>query len=281
MSFFAVDEPLARAVPLIVAVPHAGTRLPEGMDARLRVPPAAVRRLEDPWVDALFATASAVGGWRLTTAWARAVVDVNRAPDEFAGLPPETGFRATPKARVGLGVVPSVLAGAPLYVPALTADEIGARLALAYRPYHDALARLLADVRNRFGGVLLLDAHSMPDGAWAPQPPLADVVLGDGFGRSATPATFAAVEAAFRRHGFRTLRNRPYAGGHVTQHYGRPAAGTEVLQIEIRRSLYMDEARFEPLTGLGAVREALGSVLEDVAAWLEADRPVPFALAGE
>jgi len=47
--------------------------------------------------------------------------------------------------------------------------------------------------------------------------------------------------------GYRVRRNDPYAGGYITRHYGRPREGVHALQIEICRSLYMDERRIERL----------------------------------
>ena len=40
-------------------------------------------------------------------------------------------------------------------------------------------------------------------------------------------------------------RNKPYAGGFITEHYGNPAAGLHAIQLEINRALYMDERRYE------------------------------------
>ncbi len=278
MSPLVLDEPTGPAVPLLVTVPHAGTLLSPGLEERLQVPAATLQRLADPWVDRLAAEAPAVGAWLLYTRWARAVVDVNRAADEFAGA---SGFRDTAKARAGLGVVPTLIAGKSLYARPLSAEEVGARLELAYHPYHALLADLLARIRAEHGIALLLDVHSMPDGAWASQRPAVDVVLGDCFGRAAASRIVAMVQSAFRRHGLWTARNRPYAGGFVTQHYGRPERGIEVLQIELRRSLYMDERRMEPNADFARVASILRSVFEDVAIWLRSNPPLSLALAGE
>ena len=38
-------------------------------------------------------------------------------------------------------------------------------------------------------------------------------------------------------------RNKPYAGGFITEHYGNPAARLHAIQIEVNRALYMDERR--------------------------------------
>ncbi len=45
--------------------------------------------------------------------------------------------------------------------------------------------------------------------------------------------------------GYRIALNKPYAGGYITEHYGKPDRGIHVLQIEVDRSLYMNEETFE------------------------------------
>lgn len=68
-----------------------------------------------------------------------------------------------------------------------------------------------------------------------------DFVLGDCYGSSCTPLLIETAERALRAHGYVVNRNTPYAGGFTTRHYGRPRMGIHALQVEINRSLYMDE----------------------------------------
>ena len=46
------------------------------------------------------------------------------------------------------------------------------------------------------------------------------------------------------------MRNRPYAGGFSTEHYGCPAEGRHALQIEINRALYMHERSLARTVGV-------------------------------
>ena len=66
--------------------------------------------------------------------------------------------------------------------------------------------------------------------------------------------------------GYTVRRNDPYAGGYITRHYGRPRDGVHALQIEIARSLYMDESRIERLPGFGVVRRAITRFIAAVGA---------------
>jgi N-formylglutamate amidohydrolase len=81
------------------------------------------------------------------------------------------------------------------------------------------------------------------------------------------------ASATLQRLGYSVCRNKPYAGGFITEHYGRPARGLHALQIEVNRALYMDEHRLEPHNGfarlsadLTVVAEALLGLAEEIAA---------------
>ena len=52
-----------------------------------------------------------------------------------------------------------------------------------------------------------------------------------------------------RGFGYAVSRNKPYAGGFITEHYGNPATGLHAIQLEINRALYMDERRYERSSG--------------------------------
>jgi N-formylglutamate amidohydrolase len=63
-------------------------------------------------------------------------------------------------------------------------------------------------------------------------------------------------------------RNRPYAGGFITEHYGAPGTGVHTLQIEINRALYMDEATLLPHAGFAELEQAIsGAMAECFARW--------------
>ena len=68
----------------------------------------------------------------------------------------------------------------------------------------------------------------------------------------------AFVEDALQRHGLRVLRNKPYAGGFITQNHGAPHRGQHALQIEINRSLYMNEATLEKTRDFWHLQDLLG-----------------------
>jgi N-formylglutamate amidohydrolase len=123
------------------------------------------------------------------------------------------------------------------------------------------LSALMQETRERFGGCLLIDCHSMPSVGGQSERDLGrarvDFVLGDCFGASCADAVTAAAETHLRKEGVNVRRNNPYSGGYVTQHYGRPTEGIHVLQIEINRSIYMDEQTLERLPQFQETKQRL------------------------
>jgi len=142
----------------------------------------------------------------------------------------------------------------------LTRTELEERLALVWRPYHKALRTLVDRKRQRFGVAVVLAAHSMPSiersGRDRGREPRvrADVVPGTRGRRSAAPEIIDAVEAHAVAQGWTVRHDDPYAGGYTTQHYGRPAEGVHVIQVELARRLYLDEASLRRGGDFGRVR---------------------------
>src|SRR5262249_29212551 len=130
-----------------------------------------------------------------------------------------------------------------------------------------ALRRMLDRIHRTFGVVVLVDCHSMPSSCLGREErPRADIVLGDRYGTSCAPAITDCAEAALRRKGYQVARNKPYAGGFITEHYGDPAVGFHVIQVEINRSLYMDEKRFAVLPSFDTLAEDMVALRDALAA---------------
>ena len=141
-----------------------------------------------------------------------------------------------------------------------------ARIETLYKPYHRALRRLFTKVHREFGSAMLVDCHSMPSSTGPrDERPRADVVLGDRYGTSCVAVVSEVVETTLRARGYAVSRNKPYAGGFITEHYGNPAAGLHAIQIEFNRGLYMDERRFERAEGFGRVAADLEILAERLA----------------
>jgi N-formylglutamate deformylase len=155
------------------------------------------------------------------------------------------------------------------------------RIETLYKPYHRALRRLFTRVHRDFGAAVLIDCHSMPSTAGAKDDrPRADVVLGDRYGTSCAGVVSDVIDATLRTLGYTVSRNKPYAGGFITEHYGNPAAGLHAIQVELNRSLYMDEKRYARSTTFGRVASDLETVADRLAA-IPLDELRPYRAAAE
>lgn len=255
--------------PIIFNSPHSGAVYPERFLNQSRLDPLTIRASEDMDVHELFKAAPELGAVLQKANFPRAYLDVNREPYEldarmfFAPLPP---YANTGSIRVsgGLGTIARIVAeNRDIYISKLDPNDALARIELIYRPYHDSLRHLLARAHSRFGHAFLIDCHSMPsqqtskaaDGEAEKRP---DMIIGDRYGTSCRGDLIDFAVALLRQAGFTVAKNRPYAGGFITEHYGRPQRGLNAFQIEINRQLYMDEVTLQRHTGFNDLQQALG-----------------------
>ena len=257
--------------PVVVASPHSGRHYPAAFLQASVLDQAGVRSSEDAYMDAMVDAAPSLGAPLLLAEYPRAWIDLNRSPDELdpSVIEGVTRVLQTPRISSGLGVIPRVVAnGRAIYRGKITRAEAEARIAQVWRPYHAALDGLMQTAHAAFGQAVLLDFHSMPhealDAVARPGHPRPQVVLGDRFGASADGAILDALEDGFLGEGLRVIRNAPFAGAFVTQHYGRPSRGWHAVQIEIDRGLYMDERMLRPNADFDAIKEIITRVIARV-----------------
>jgi N-formylglutamate amidohydrolase len=282
---FDVEEPYREAGPVVCNSPHSGRQYPAAFLRQSRLELETLRRSEDTFVDELFADAPAAGVPLMRAHFPRAYLDVNREPYEldprmFEGRLP--AFANTRSLRVagGLGTVARVVGDArEIYPRRIPVSEALSRIEQFYKPYHRILRRLVTRAQKTYGFGLLLDCHSMPSNAGGrDERPRADIVLGDRYGTSCSAEITEMIERTLRAQGYIVLRNKPYAGGFITEHYGDPGAGLHALQIEVNRALYMDENRYEKTAGFAKLKHDLGRMIEAVAAYTQAGvEPLPHA----
>jgi N-formylglutamate amidohydrolase len=269
-----VLAPSALATPFVFASPHSGRRYPGDLLRMSRLDRHALRQSEDCYVDLLFDHAPQFGAPLLRALFPRAYVDVNRSrheldPRMFADQLPRSVDARSNRVLAGLGVIPRIVAdGKDIYGRKLNYFEARRRLAACYDPYHRAVGDLLAAALRKFGCAILIDCHSMPSAGVAPfrdGDRRIDFVLGDRFGSSCAPALISLVEVSLARMGYHVSRNAPYAGGFVAAAYGRPTEGVHVLQVEINRALYLDEARLARTPGFDALKADMRGLIAEIA----------------
>lgn len=271
---FEIVEPAVWRAPIIFNSPHSGSVYPrEFLDAS-RIDVAALRRSEDSFMDELIADLSGRGFPTITVNFPRSYVDVNREPYEldprmFAGRLPSFANTRSMRVAGGLGTIPRVVGdGQEIYRERLSVDDGLARIEALYKPYHRALRRLINKAHQTFGTVILVDCHSMPSvGVTRDEPRRPDMVIGDRYGTSCAALLPDMVEETMTSLGYSVGRNKPYAGGFITEHYGNPASGLHTIQLELNRAIYMDERRrersprFRQVTAdFAALADALASV---------------------
>lgn len=269
---YEVDEPAAHTLPFVFNTGHSGAVYPPHFIAASRLDALALRRSEDAHVERLFAPVVELGAPLLRANFPRAFLDVNREPFEldprmFDGRLPAFANTRSMRVAGGLGTVPRVVAdGQEIYARRLPVEEATARIEGLYKPYHRLLRSLIQRTAKLHGHCVLIDCHSMPSSSLGRDAEVkADIILGDRFGTACAPALVDAFEAAFRARGFRVVRNKPYAGGFITEHYGEPNLGRHALQIEVNRALYMNESSLATHAGFSGLVDALRAVITEVA----------------
>ncbi|MER8643037.1 N-formylglutamate amidohydrolase [Mesorhizobium sp. M0659] len=270
---FEIRSGAEQRVPFVFNSPHSGRYYPDRFLAMARLDRSAIRRSEDCYVDELFGSAVVLGAPMLAANFPRAYLDVNREPwelDPRMFAEPVPSFCNIRSARVagGLGTVPKLVGeGLDIYSGRLPLAEAVQRIEAVYKPYHETLKRLLTRTHARFGYAVLIDCHSMPasirvgDSGLRP-----DFIVGDRFGISATAALTETAIGLLIGMGYTVAHNKPYAGGFITEHYGRPARHLHALQIEVNRGLYMNERTFQKSAGFDALADDMARFSADLMA---------------
>ena len=270
---FEILEPAEWRGPIVFNSPHSGRVYPRAFLAAARLDLATLRRSEDSFVDDLIVGTVRRGHPVMRAHFPRCYVDVNREPYEldprmFDGRLPSFANTRSMRVAGGLGTVARVVGDSQeIYGERIPVQDALRRIENLYKPYHRALRRLLTRVHRDFGAAVLVDCHSMPSTAGTKdERHRADIVLGDRYGTSCVAAVSEAIDASLGKRGYAVSRNKPYAGGFITEHYGNPAAGVHSIQLEINRALYMDERRYERAATFARLAGDLVTVADELAA---------------
>src|ERR1700687_5392520 len=139
--------------PVLLCMPHTGTRIAPAIEAQLASPWLA-RKDTDWWIERLYEFAGGLGASIVRTGVSRTVIDVNRDPSGASLYPGQATTGLCPT---------TTFDGEPLYIErgAPDAAEIAERKTAYFDPYHrvlsDEIARLQVDHRV----VALYDCHSI------------------------------------------------------------------------------------------------------------------------
>ena len=221
-------------MPLVVSFPHTGIDLPAELAPRL-VSPWLARKDTDWYVERLYARALELGATTVRTAISRTVIDVNRDPSGISLYP----------GRITTALCPTeTFDGEPLYRPGQAPDdaEIAERRARFFEPYHAALAQEIERLRERYGRVVLYDAHSIR--SRVPRlfhGELPHLNIGTHRGASCAAALTRLIEQACEEPRFSRVTDGRFVGGWTTRRYGAPRRNVHAVQMELACRGYLDE----------------------------------------
>jgi N-formylglutamate amidohydrolase len=263
------QKPPKQAAPLVLDSPHSGNIYPA--DFGHDCPREWLAETEDAFVDEIFGQSPQLGVPLLSALFPRCYIDANRAEDDIDPLLID-GFwpgLANPTARsaMGVGLIRRLFKQnnpQPIYNRRLTVAEVQHRIEAYYRPYHMMLAELLEATHRDFGAVYHLNCHSMPTtpgGATRHQP---DIVLGDRDGTTCDAGFTTFAAKCLKEMGYRVAINKPYKGVEILRRHANPAQNRHSLQVEIRRSLYMDEASRRKTPGFARTRKNMTGFVNQI-----------------
>lgn len=241
-----------RTKAFFISIPHSGEQIPDEVRWLQNLPEKTLMQDVDRYVDQLYAPViQSLHLPSVVTQWHRYVVDLNRIPtdvdvDSVENVPNRSGSFTT-------GLHWSKTTRGEVLMPKPITQELHKSLVENYfQPFHKAVQAEFAKFKNEgHVKVFHLDAHSMPSmGTAAHRDPgqlRPEIVVSDFDGQSCETRFKDTVMQAYASAGFQVAYNWPYKGGRVTQTYGQPDLGQHTLQVELRRSLYMDEETKKPL----------------------------------
>jgi len=255
-------------MPVLVSVPHYGTQpLPHIARDDYCEPwfETFAYGFADTFVGDLYADLHEHGATVLATPFSRMFVDVNRRRDDFEHHDGEVRSRR--------GVVRThTMRDAPIFTRPLGLADLEDRLQTLYDPYYSALELLLAQLRDAYGYVMLLDGHTGSPRRMKDH----QVIIGTRHDATCAPQLATTVAAIFTRHGFEVHENvSGYAGGNIVATFGHPRTRrVHAMQLEINASLLMTTTREEFIAhvsrgevpekaeaNIARVRQCLGEVL--------------------
>jgi N-formylglutamate amidohydrolase len=283
MNAFSIKKPTSTVLPLVFDSPHSGTQYPG--DFHYACDFKILETAEDKYVDELFAAAPDHGASLLTANFPRSYIDLNRAEND---IDPELlsedwsgPFEISPTSRshAGIGLIRRLVKpGIPVYERPLTSGEITARIEKYYRPYHDTLENLLKEAHYNYGQVWHINCHSMPNASAYPRRGLGlvgnrakpvDFCIGDRDGRSCAIGLTRSLRDFIRDMGYTVSLNDPFKGLELVEKYSNPAQGYHALQIEINKSLYMNEETGEKTKNYSALKADIEKVIHFTATFVQ------------
>ncbi len=264
--------------PIVLSSPHSGKDFPPEFLKNSCCSEAELRSSEDSFVNDIIIEASNAGIPMISMNIPRTFVDVNRDKIEiddtmYFDKKPSVDTVGSRRCRVGLGVIHRIVAqNKPIYDGLISYAEAQERIKYVYEPYHKRLKQLIDKCQKKFGFCLLIDCHSMPSkicNIMNEAKPV-DFCISNLFDESCPIQISEFIAQQLSQKNYRVEFNRPYAGAYITFNYCQPRKNIYTLQIEINRSLYMEENVYKKNDNFQSIKDcvsesiiALGKFLLD------------------
>lgn len=270
---FTLTTPQGSETPSIwlITSPHSGHYYPRDFIVKSKLDSQQLRLSEDMHIDALLEDVPKAGASLLTATYPRAYVDLNREPYEldasmFSDPLPNFVNKDSTRVLGGLGTIAkNVTERLEIYDRPLEFSEAEQRIEKIYFPFHSCLKQQLEMARDYWGAAYLFDVHSMPSNAVRKfkggKSGSIDFVLGNCHGRSCDADYYDLVYNFLTDAGYYVEKNKPYAGGYITEHYGKPSEGFHTLQLEVNRKLYMNETSYDLLGNSDKMKNLLSDLI--------------------
>lgn len=220
-------------VPLLISMPHNGTCLPVEVASNMSDEAQKVKDT-DWYLRVLYNFALENGCYLISPLYSRYLIDLNRPSDGAELYPGANNTELCPTTAFDLQ---------PLYLNGKQPDasEIERRTHQYWEPYHNKLSQTMAAMEQRFGGAVLLEAHSI-----ASRVPrffegqLPDFNFGTNLGQSCDSIITERLKT-FDTKGYTKVINGRFKGGYITRQYANPAYNRHTVQLELSQATYMDE----------------------------------------
>ena len=235
--------------PLIISSPHSGVLLDDNLLAKRNNDTYSFDSMQDMYVNELSYGLNEFGFTVLQSNISRIVIDLNRDineinPKMIKNLPSDIEINFSDKVKGGIGLIAMKDAsGNNIYDKKIDWLEVKSRIDNYYLPWHKALKNEINILLDKFKRVLIIDMHSMPSETIYSNK-LADFVIGNNFGKSSSEASIKILSNLIKSYGYSVSINNPYSGGFITKNYSSIDKNIQCIQLEIKKSLYMNEKDF-------------------------------------
>jgi len=268
-SFFLVRN-CNLSKPIFLTSPHSGNIYDYDFLLNSNVPVDELRRNEDMFVDELLEGALDENFPLLSARYPRIFIDLNRGRfeiDKTMFYDEEINFNIdkTKYTRSGIGLIPKIsVNGEKIYKKKLIWSEIDKRINTFYDPWHLKLKESLFELNNNYESSLLIDCHSMPSNLGLYKNNIPEIIISNNFEKGESLKIANLMMKSFSDLGFTVSLNEHFYGGYITQYYNKLKKGISVIQLEIRRDLYMNENKLIKNSNFSKIQNILKNIIVEL-----------------